>query len=42
MIDKFSMFKNAHVFNQDIVSWDVSNGTNMINLFEFASDFIKI
>jgi len=33
------LFYNSTTFNQDIGSWDVSKGTNFVNMFAYASEF---
>lgn len=38
----FDMFENANLFNQNITSWDVSNVTNMKNMFLQCSTFNEI
>jgi len=37
--DMSDMFTNATLFNQDLSTWNVSNVTNMISMFEYAESF---
>ena len=38
----FNMFENANLFNQNLTSWDVSNVTNMNDMFLQCSTFNDI
>ena len=35
----FFLFSNSHSFNQSLNDWDVSNVTNMKDMFEEANSF---